>query len=410
MSARLLPHQQLAVSQLSTGSILCGGVGSGKSLTALAYYFTVECSGEISESGGISAMARPKDLYIITTAMKRDTLDWERECIHFLISKDRAASTSGVQVTVDSWNNIKRYTKVEDAFFIFDEQRLVGSGAWVKSFLKIAKKNNWILLTATPGDTWMDYVPVFIANGFYKNRTEFIREHVVYNTFTKYPKVDRYIGTGKLHKLRQDIIVHMYYVRHTTSHFENIIVGYDVEKFKLVCEKRWNPFDNKPVREVGEFYYLMRRVVNDDPRRIDEIVKLFANHKRLIVFYNFDYELERLKNLKFVVDTTIAEYNGHNHEPVPSTETWIYLVQYTAGSEGWNCVDTDTIIFYSLNYSYRVRVQASGRINRMNTLFKDLYYYTLMSESIIDKMISKSVLNKKDFNEQGFNVLKELFS
>jgi hypothetical protein len=386
----LFEHQKLAVEQLRTGSILCGGVGSGKSLTALAYYFLKECE----------EMSKPKDLYIITTAAKRDTLDWERECALLMLSRDRDASISAIKVTVDSWNNINKYINIIGAFFIFDEQRVVGSGSWVKSFLKIVKSNNWILLSATPGDTWMDYIPTFIANGFYKNRTEFIRNHVSYNTFTKYPKVDHYVEIGKLMHLKNRIIVSMLYSKQTRPHQINIIASFDKDKFELVYKKRWNPFENKPIKDISQYCYTMRRVVNSDPHRIKIVKDLFIKHKKIIVFYNFNYELDLLRGLK--EEYSLAEYNGHKHEGIPKTEEWIYLVQYLSGAEGWNCIETNTIVFYSMNYSYRIMTQAAGRIDRLNTPFLDLFYYTIKSESAIDLAISRSLNSKKDFNEIKF--------
>lgn len=378
----LFEHQKLAADQLKTGSILCGGVGSGKTRTAVYYYHIKE---------------RPKDLYVITTALKRDTLDWERECASFVFSKDRTTSLDGVQLVVDSWNNIGKYTKIENAFFIFDEQRVVGSGSWVKSFYKITKKNNWILLSATPGDTWMDYIPIFVANKFYKNRTEFLRRHAVYNRFTKYPKVDHFVEIGRLERLKKHITVTMNYVKATESIWQNIMVPFDKEKFDQVVSKRWNPFENKPIKEVSAYYHLMRKVVNIDPSRIDAVKDLADKHRKIIVFYNFNYELEELRKLE--MDYIIAEHNGHKHDPIPTSESWIYLVQYTSGSEGWNCIETNVIIFYSLNYSYRIMTQAAGRIDRLNTPFAKLYYYTVRSGSWIDRAISKSLKNKKNFNE-----------
>jgi hypothetical protein len=398
---KLYEHQQKAVNELKTGSILVGGVGSGKSLTAISYYYYVECGGK-EKDDGFRFMERPKDLYIITTAAKRDTLDWERECLPFLISRAREVSISNVLVTVDSWNNIGKYIKVKDAFFIFDEQRVVGSGAWVKSFLKITKQNNWILLSATPGDTWMDYIPAFIANGFYKNRTEFIREHVVYNTFTKYPKVDHYVEQGKLIRLRNQILVMMPYEKPTTSYTYTVDVSYDEEIFNTVMLKRWNPYKNEPIKDISELCYTMRKVVNSDLSRYNAIKDLIDKHQKIIVFYNFNYELDILRMLSYVRDLTVAEYNGHKHEPVPKTEKWVYLVQYTAGAEGWNCIETNVIIFYSQNYSYRATTQAAGRIDRLNTPFTKLYYYTLRSKSPIDLAISKSLTKKKDFNEAKY--------
>lgn len=350
-------------------------------------------------------MRKPKDLYIITTAAKRDTLDWERECAEFALSTDRDSSISGVKVTIDSWNNIKKYKGIKNCFFIFDEQRLVGSGTWVKSFLKITKLNNWILLSATPGDTWMDYIAVFVANGFYKTRTEFIRTHVVYNTFTKYPKVDHYVEEGKLLRLKREILVDMFYVKPTSKHYINIAVSFDKKLFDMVAKNRWNPYSQKPIKDVGEFCHVMRKVANSDLSRLEATKELAIRHQKIIVFYNFNYELDILRKLSFD-GFVVAEYNGQKHEKIPKTQNWIYLVQYTAGAEGWNCIETNAMIFYSQNYSYRMTVQAAGRIDRLNTPFSDLYYYTLKSQAVIDVVIFESLKKKRDFNEHLFDFPK----
>lgn len=404
MSIELYDHQKLAVDRLKNGSILCGGVGTGKSRTALAYYYVKECKGslEINKEGEFSLMKEPKDLYIITTARKRDTLEWEHECAPFLLSTDINVSTCGVKVTVDSWNNIKKYVDVEDAFFIFDEQRVVGKGAWVNAFLKIAKRNRWILLSATPGDTWSDYIPVFIANGFYKNRTEFIKKHVVYNPYSKFSQIDHYVNCGRLVKIRKAIMVNMRFSKPTVAHKENVIVGYDKHKLQTITKDRWNIFEDKPIGNVSELCYLMRKVVNIDNRRIEAVKKLIEENPKVIIFYNFDYELEILKKIGKDLDICTAEWNGHKHEPIPNDGNWVYLVQYTAGAEGWNCIETNVIIFYSQNYSYKSTVQAAGRIDRLNTPFSDLYYYHIRSNSPIDSAIAKALSKKQSFNETAF--------
>lgn len=404
MGIQLYEHQIKAIRQMKNGCVLCGGVGSGKSRTALSYYYLTQDGEPKSLSGeDYYPMADPpKDLYIITTARKRDTLEWEGELSPFLLSVHEEANMYSNKVVIDSWNNVKKYTDVIDAFFIFDEQRVVGSGAWVKSFLKIVKRNQWILLSATPGDTWQDYIPVFVANGFYKNRTEFIREHVVYSRFTKYPKVDRYINTGRLVRLRDKILVSMDFKRQTESHHEDVYVSYDVSQYKDVTRNRWDIWKNAPLTNASELCYALRKVVNSDESRSVAILELFEKHPRIIIFYNFDYELEILKRLGYGKDVEIAEWNGHKHQPIPDSKSWVYLVQYNAGAEGWNCVKTDTIIFYSQNYSYKVMVQASGRIDRLNTPYTDLYYYHLKSRSGIDLAISKALKEKKKFNERKF--------
>lgn len=378
MLIELKPHQKKAVRELSNGKILYGSVGSGKTLTSLAYYLEKESD---------------KKLLIITTAKKRDSKDWIKE----------AALLGITELTVDSWQNIHKYEDVTNVLLIADEQRLVGSGKWTRSFIKIAKNNHWILLSATPGDTWLDYIPVFVANGFYKNRTEFKREHVVYSSYTKFPKVERYLATGKLIRLRNEILVEMPYVKHTTRKVNHVTVEYDPEKMEKAVKHRWHIWENRPIRDVSELFHVMRKIVNTDNSRIDALRHLLQKHKKIIVFYNFDYELELLRTL--ADEVVVAELNGHKHEPLPQTDKWVYLVQYAAGSEGWNCVETNVIVFYSLTYSYKMFHQAHGRIDRLNTSFYELEYYIFISKSMIDQAIMRALKQKKNFNESKFSNL-----
>ena len=404
MSFKLREYQLDAIGKLKTGSILNGGVGSGKSLTALSYYY-LQNNGDIRFlSGGdyVTMEPDPMDLYIITTARKRDTMEWEGELAHFLMSTHPECTNYTHKIVVDSWNNIGKYKDVTNSFFIFDEQRVVGSGAWVKAFLKIAKFNEWILLSATPGDTWTDYIPVFVANGFYKNKTEFMREHAVFARFSKYPKIEKFINTGRLLRQRQMILVDMNFKRETVQHHEDIYVSYDIHTYKDVMKRRWDIWKDEPLVNASGLCYALRKIVNMDESRAVKLLELFETHQKMIVFYNFDYELEILKNLYYGEDVVVAEWNGHKHEPTPTACKWVYLVQYTAGAEGWNCITTDTIVFFSQNYSYKIMHQSAGRIDRLNTPFEDLYYYHLKSRSGIDLAIAKALNSKKKFNESSF--------
>lgn len=400
---KLRDYQLEAIRKMRTGCILNGGVGSGKSLTSLSYYYMQNGGSEIFLTGGKhKKMKDPKDLYIITTARKRDTMEWEGELSHFLLSTNPDTSAYKNKVIVDSWNNVKKYKEVKGSFFIFDEQRVVGSGEWVKSFLKIAKTNEWILLSATPGDTWSDYIPVFIANGFYKNKSEFLREHAVFARYSKFPKIEKWMGSGKLNRYRRMILVDMKFQRKTVQHHEDVYVDYDITTYKDVMKSRWDIYKQEPIVNAGGLCYTLRRLVNGDPSRSAKLLDIFKEHPKMIVFYNFDYELDILKSLDYGKNVTVAEWNGHKHEPTPTKGKWVYLVQYTAGAEGWNCISTDTIVFYSQNYSYKIMHQSAGRIDRLNTPFEDLYYYHLKTRSSIDISIARAIKEKKNFNEKGF--------
>jgi len=387
---------------MENGRILKGGVGTGKSRTALAYFLSRECdtSFPVNGVGDWGQPKKPRDLYIITTAKKRDKLEWEEECVPFHLFKERENSLGGIQVKIDSWNNIAEYAEVKGAFFIFDEQRLVGSGSWVKAFLKLAKANDWIVLSATPGDSWMDYIPVLVANGYYKNRTEFIRRHVVYNNYGNFPKVDHFVEEARLEKLRRLLIVDMPYYRHTKRHTHVVPVDYDEEKYQQAFKDRWHVFEERPIKDVAELFAVIRKITNSDMSRLGAVMETMEKHPKLIIFYNFNYELEILRTLGPVLGIESREWNGHKHEELPTGDRWIYLVQYTAGAEGWNCTTTDAIAFWSLNYSYKIWEQAKGRIDRLNTPFIDLHYYVLRSMAGIDRMISKALSQKQNFNER----------
>lgn len=395
-------YQLKAVQQMKNGCILCGGVGSGKSRTALAYYY-IQNGGDLDNREAM--MKNPKDLYVITTAKKRDDCEWESEMTSFLLTTHDEIAVYNHKVVVDSWNNIKKYSGVKGAFFIFDEDKVTGKGAWVNAFLKIARENEWIILSATPGDKYEDYIPVFIANGFFKNRTEFNDKHLIFrwNPHAKYPEVKGYLGTGRLNRLRNLVLVDMDFDRPTVSHHEDVWCDYDVVEYKRICRERWNKEKGKPIENASEYCYCLRRLVNTDQSREVKLLELMEKHPRVIIFYNLDCELERLRQVCEWNGISYAEWNGHFHQPIPAeNNVWVYLVQYNSGAEGWNSILTDTIVFWSQTYSYKTLVQAAGRIDRMNTPYRDLYYYHFKSRSGIDLAISKALRAKKKFNESRF--------
>ena len=399
----LYDYQLEAVKNMRNGCILNGGVGSGKSRTGLYYYFSEQGGSYIPE---FIPAKNARDLYIITTAMKRDSKEWVGELANFSMSPEPDCNYYDNKIVIDSWNNIKKYADVVGAFFIFDEDRITGKGAWVKTFLDIARKNRWIVLSATPGDNWEQYIPIFVANGFYKNRSEFCREHIVYSRYcTKFPKIEKFIGTGTLIRHRNEILVDMDFNRPTEHHHIDVYCEYDIPKYKEVMEYRWNPYKDEPIAQASSLCYALRRIVNEDESRQTALLDIVADNERTIVFYSYDYELDILRNLGYMNDgdaVEVAEWNGHKHQPIPNKKKWVYLVQYTSGCEGWNCIATNTMVFYSQQYSYKVLNQACGRIDRLNTKYVDLYYYHLKSTAPIDWAISKAISEKKTFNENKY--------
>lgn len=399
----LYPHQAQAINRMFNGCILNGGTGSGKSRTALYYYFSKN-GGYIGYKQYKPMKSNPPDLYIISTAKKKNDLEWEEELLPFLLypDPDTKRTKYGNKIIIDSWQCIKKYIDIKDAVFIFDEDKLTGKGAWCKAFLQIAKHNEWIILSASPGDTWSDYETVFVANGFFKNRTEFRQNHIIYSRWTKYPSVEGYRNETRLIRLRNRILINMDFERHTIPHDIDMLSTYDVNEYKQAIKTRFDPFKQEPIQQASGLCYVLRKIVNSDESRQVKILEIFEKHSRMIVFYSFDYELDILKKIYYGDDVKVAEYNGHAHDAIPDSDKWVYLVNYSAGAEGFNCIKTNCIVFYSQTYSYKTLLQAKGRIDRLNSPFTDLYYYHLKSRSGIDLAIARALREKKKFNERKF--------
>ena len=370
---QLYQHQLDALDKLKVGSVLYGDVGTGKTFTSLAFY-----------KGNFSHLS----LVVITTAKKRNDGDWEEE-----------AELSGIpRIQVDSWNNLENYKGLQNTFFIFDEQRVVGNGKWARTFIYIARRNPWILLSGTPGDKWEDYIPIFLANGFYKNKTEFGNMHLEYSRYTKFPQVIRYHNEHLLERNRNSVLVRMEVERHTTRHRKTIWVDYDQELYNKALKERWNVFEDYPMQNISECRSVLRRLVNTHMSRIDVTRVLLDIHERLIVFYNFNYERDILIDLCNEIGRPYSQYNNRQHDPLPEGEEWLYILQYTAGAEGWNCITTDTILYFSLNDSWKITEQTEGRIDRLNTPYTDLNYIYLRSKAKLDMDIQATLNKKKKFN------------
>ena len=398
---KLFPHQEESLSKIKNGNIVVGGVGSGKSILTIAYYWTKILGGDLHNLS--KPIKNSTKLYIITTAMKRNLKEWDKELLKFYLDVEHSeANPNKIEIVIDSWNNVKKYKEVKDAFFIFDEDKVTGYGVWAKSFITISKHNQWVIATATPGDKWEDYIPVFIANGFFRNKTHFMEEHCLMSRFSTYPKIEKYLKTVKLAEYRDAITVTVNYKPPAELHHIYERVGYDKSEYMKVMKFRVNPFTSEPIKNISELCFTVRKINNSDNSRIFRLKRLVMEHPKVIIFYNYNYELDILKEALTSLEVPFTEWNGHLHEDILVGDRWAYLVNYSSAAEGWNCITTDTIIFYSDNYSYKIMTQAAGRINRLNTPYDHLYYYHLVSDSPIDRSIRNTLIRKKKFNEATF--------
>lgn len=135
---------------------------------------------------------------------------------------------------------------------------------------------------------------------------------------------------------------------------------------------------------------------------------LESTNDRMVIFYNFNAELEQLKVICEELDKPISQVNGSvkdldNFENIDNT---VLLVQYQAGAMGLNLQKANKIIYFSLTESSDLFEQSKKRIHRIGTT-QPCFYYILMCENSVEEDIYKSLLLKQDYNDALFKKLEE---
>lgn len=131
---------------------------------------------------------------------------------------------------------------------------------------------------------------------------------------------------------------------------------------------------------------------------------LESTNDRLIVFYNFIQEKEKLKTIIEKHERPISEVNGQikdlkNYEEQDNSVT---LIQYQSGSMGLNLQKSNKIIYFSLTQSSDLYEQSKKRIHRIGQNQTCFYYLLLCKNSIEDKGILPRLMMRKDFDDELF--------
>lgn len=148
-----------------------------------------------------------------------------------------------------------------------------------------------------------------------------------------------------------------------------------------------------------------RQLCNSKDKQQAFIDLINSINDRVVVFYNFDSELDTLKTL--VKDRPIAEVNGHtNTEQIyHDNDNCVLFVQYQAGARGLNLQDGNKIIYYSLTLSSDLFEQSKKRIHRIGTKYP-CFYWILQTKDSVEESIYKSLNRQEDYNEELFKAYK----
>ena len=136
--------------------------------------------------------------------------------------------------------------------------------------------------------------------------------------------------------------------------------------------------------------------------KISRLIDLVnSTSDRVIIFYNFNTELEALRKVLF--DRTISIVNGQvkDLKAYENNDNSVTLIQYQAGAMGLNLQMANRIIYFSLPERSELFEQSKARICRIGQE-KQCYYHIMMCHKSVEEKIYECLLMRKDYTDELF--------
>ena len=144
-------------------------------------------------------------------------------------------------------------------------------------------------------------------------------------------------------------------------------------------------------------------------KKFDAFVDLLDSTKdRLIVFYNFNSELKKLKELVEAADRPISIINGETKD-LTAYETEsdsVTLIQYQAGAMGLNLQKANKIIYFTLTDKSELFEQSKKRIHRIGQN-QPCFYYLMICKNSVEEVMLKTLEERRDFTDDLFKECKQ---
>ena len=434
---RLFDYQQQIVDEKYEDSkALFMQMGTGKTFVSMAFF-------EKSE--------RAK-LLVVCLATKVD--DWNRDLTDELGLDEVVSLNKGTkknrelmedaQYLVISFESSWRLDKElvawvdDDTYIIVDEShKIKNPSSKVGKFMrKLGAKTDYkTILTGTPqSNGYIDYYNQFHFLGYLDmNQTNFKKRYAI-TQMMQYgagPIFQEIIGYRNTEELDEMIHNHsVFYDRKLDDEElpDEIPVYFpSYPKYRKISNDKVYEFKDGTLEiydTLGAGVMLQRQLASGyiskggntevlDKSKLDWMRDFLEGYdERVVVFYNYNAELEQLKQLLERLDRPYSEYNGHRKDlrAFQESSEGVVLANYGSASTGINdFVIASTMVMYSLTTSYIDFEQAKKRIDRIGQTKKPLFYFLIM-KGTIDARVYHSLQEGKDFDErmyaehEGWNV------
>lgn len=391
----LYNFQRQLLNSIEENYIIAADTGTGKTMMAIHHY--------LKHNTG-------EPLLILAPPQKIKEGGWQREL-------DFVASHYNIEIPYDiiSYGVLsKRWKEYKDWFLVMDECHYVKNPTSQrgKAAINLTKQStNFLLLSATPSSNgWGDTIAYMIMFGYYKNKTQFLKEHAVYNRIDygngPVNVVSDYRDQEKLQKLYQSFSIKLAKedcldlppLVFEKVHFKPSKEYNIIKKDRVLGEEL---FDNISKLQHGLRFYANQA----DKLKYTEML-LEGTEENVIIFYNYKQENEELKKIAKKLKKKVFEVSGSKTN-LPDKEKWtslknsVTIVQYQAGAAGIELQYANIVIFHTPTYSYQDYEQALGRAYR-NGQTKKVTVYQYITKNTIETSIYQALAAKKDFTEELF--------
>lgn len=394
----LYEYQKKVIDKADSSWLFALGTGTGKTILSIHHYLK-HYNGE--------------SLLIIAPAQKVLEGGWDREV-------QRVANFYNIQIQYDVMSYgvlAKKWNLYKGWFVIFDECHYVKNPTSQrgKAALNLTRiSTNFSLLSATPSSNgWADTINYMLMFNFYRNKTQFIKEHAIHETKFFGQKQIKVIADWK----DQDKLKMLYQSISTKLSKDDCLdlpplifedVYFKVSKeYEIIRKKRVLETENGPIAydTVMKLQHGLRFYANQKDKLSYTEMLAESTNENIVIFYYYQQEKDDLVKV-LAKNKKIYEVSGKvNH--LPSRDQWdelkntVTLVQYQAGAAGIELQYCNLVIFYTPTFSFQDYDQALGRAYR-NGQTKKVTVYRYITKKSVEEHVYRSLAEKKDFTESLF--------
>ncbi|MBL0992197.1 MAG: DEAD/DEAH box helicase [Escherichia coli] len=417
---KLFDYQKEAIENFESKPLNLSDVGTGKSYMSIGSYVKSECSKLliICLAPKVNDFVEDSEIFNLNvTALNKGTKK----------NKELLSESNLVAISFESSWRLTELNKWvdKDTFIIIDESHKVSvSKSKVTKFVmglsKRAKYN--YLCTATPVsngklENW--YPQLFISNVFRKPKKEFeqlfvikqmrqmgsmrfmqitgyrnehLLEQMIDEASVKYKRDKGYLPEDYVYKTKKPA---MY------NKLKKSRLYKDDNDLRVELDNSSKLFNSLRQVSHGFLNGISKQVSKEPFERLDAILETH-NNERVVIFYNYKWEAEMLKQLLDKLKRPYGEYNGSvkDLKPFKNNDNGVVLAQYKSASTGINdFVISNVMVFNSMPLSSTEYLQAKGRTDRHGQDKTPLYYH-IVPDTPIEKKIFSVVTNGKDFTNE----------